>query len=191
MSIQIYKPNKNNNGFAFSFYKVPNKKDGLPSLFINAIAQYAWNDQKKIGSFSGNKDNPEKNISIKFNEFECGAIISAINNRFEWNTYHAYEDNKTQIKLSPWDKVINTTKLNSQTKESYEQKITLPAFGLVITRNGNQVFKIPLEPGEVECIKILCQTIIEEICNQNIYKRNKSENDTAVDNSNNSQDYEF
>jgi hypothetical protein len=175
MSIQIYKPNKNNNGFAFSFYIGENQRDGTPSLFINAIAQHSWDSNKKIGSFSGSKSDPEKNISIKFNEFECGSIISAIRNRYEWNTYHAYEDNKTQIKLSPWDKVITNTKINQKTKETYEEKITLPAFGLVITRNGNQVFKIPLEPGEIECVKILCKTIIGKICSKKIQK-SKPEN---------------
>jgi hypothetical protein len=176
MSIQIYKPNKNNTGFAFSFYMTNNHKDESASLFINAIAQHTWNDQKKIGSFSGNKDNPDKNISIKFNQFECGSIISCIENRYEWNTYHAYEDNKTQIKLSPWDKVISNTKINQKTKEPYEEKITIPAFGIVITRNGNQVFKIPLEPGEVECIKALCQAIILYSCKPISYnKNNKTE----------------
>lgn len=175
MSIQIYKPNKNNNGFAFSFYMGENQRDGSPSLFINAIAQHSWDDKKRIGSFSGSKSDPEKNISIKFNEFECGSIISAIRNRYEWNTYHAYEDNKTQIKLSPWDKVITNTKVNQKTKETYEEKVTLPAFGLVITRNGNQVFKIPVEPGEAECIKILCQTIISNICSKKIQKNKSSD----------------
>lgn len=186
MSIQIYKPNKNNNGFAFSFYMGENQRDGTPSLFINAIAQHSWDSNKKIGSFSGSKEDPTKNISIKFNEFECGSIISAIDNRYEWNTYHAYEDNKTQIKLSPWDKVITNTKLNSKTKETYEEKITLPAFGLVITRNGNQVFKIPMEPGEVQCVKILCQSIIQKICSKNAYKP-KAQSNT----NNNTDNYEF
>lgn len=176
MSIQIYKPNKTNTGFAFSFYMTNNNKDGSASLFINAIAQHTWNDQKKIGSFSGNKENPDKNISIKFNQFECGSIISCIENRYEWNTYHAYEDNKTQIKLSPWDKVISNTKINQKTKESYEEKVKIPAFGIVITRNGNQVFKIPLEPGEVECIKALCQSVISYSCKPISYsKNNKTE----------------
>jgi len=174
MSIQIYKPNKNNNGFAFSFYMGENQRDGSPSLFINAIAQHSWDDKKRIGSFSGSKSDTDKNISIKFNEFECGAIISAIENRYEWNTYHAYEDNKTQIKLSPWDKLITNTKVNQKTKETYEEKVKLPAFGLVITRNGNQVFKIPIEPGEAQCIKILCQTIISNICLKKIQKSKTS-----------------
>ena len=186
MSIQIYKPNRNNNGFAFSFYMGENNRDGSPSLFINAIAQHSWDSKKKIGSFSGSKEDPTKNISIKFNEFECGSIISAIENRYEWNTYHAYEENKTQIKLSPWDKVITNTKLNSKTKETYEEKITLPAFGLVITRNGNQVFKIPMEPGEVQCVKILCQSIIQKKCSKSAYKPKAQPNTNS-----NTNNYEF
>jgi hypothetical protein len=182
MSIQIYKPNKNNNGFAFSFYMGENPKDGSHSLFINAIAQHSWDSNKKIGSFSGSKEDPNKNISIKFNDFECGSIISSIENRYEWNTYHAYEENKTQIKLSPWDKVITNTKINQKTKEAYEEKVTLPAFGLVITRNGNQVFKIPLEPGEVQCIKFLCEFIIKKSFeNQSFKNKNQKPKEDNYD----------
>jgi hypothetical protein len=187
MSIQIYKPNKSNNGFAFSFYIGQNQKDNSLSLFINAIAQHSWDDKRRIGSFSANKNDPEKNISIKFNEFECGAIISSIKNRFEWNTYHAYEDNKTQIKLSPWDKEVKSTKINSQTKESYEAKTIVPAFGLVITRNGSQTFKIPLEPGEAECIRILCETLIQKNCESSIFKLGAKNNTQPKDN----QEYDF
>lgn len=181
MSIQIYKPNKTNTGFAFSFYAMQNSNNC--SLFINAIAQHSWDASKKIGSFSGSKNDPDKNISIKFNEFECGSIISAIDNRYEWNTYHAYEENKTQIKLSPWDKVTTNTKLNSKTKESYEEKVTLPAFGLVITRNGNQVFKIPVEPGEAQCIKVLCDSIIRKNCESKTFQSKKEQSSSS--------DYDF
>lgn len=170
MSIQIYKPNKTNTGFAFSFYIGENQKDSSPIFFINAIAQHSWDSSKRIGSFSGSKTDPTKNISIKFNQFECGAIISAINERYDWNTYHAFEDNKTQIRLTPWDKKVTSTKINQKTKESYEVTTMLPAFGLSITRNGNQTFKIPLEPGEAQCLKILCETVIRKICKTNSYK---------------------
>ena len=178
MSLQIYKPNKSNTGFAFSFYMGEDKKNKLPILFLNAIAQHSWDDKKRIGSFSGNKENPEKNLSIKFNEFEVGSIISAIKNRFEWNTYHALEDNKTQIKLSPWDKPVKITKINPKTKEAYEETQTLPAFGIVVTRNGNQVFRIALEPGEAECLKTLCGILLESRYNmliqaQRNYHKNK------------------
>ena len=65
MSIQIYKPNKNNTGFAFSFYIGQNNKNKAPILFINAIAQHSWDAKKRLGSFSGSKQDPLKNISIK------------------------------------------------------------------------------------------------------------------------------
>ena len=186
MSIQIYKPNKSNTGFAFSFYMGENKKDGSPSLFINAIAQHSWDSKKNIGSFSGSKEDPNKNISIKFNEFECGSIINAINNRYEWNTYHAYEENKTQIRLSPWDKQVNITKINSKTKEPYQDTVTIPAFGLSLTRNGNQVFKIPLEPGEAECIKVLCSSILYKVCEKRNFNKTSSPEIKT-----NSENYEF
>tara|TARA_Y100000361_G_scaffold69343_1_gene61198 strand:- start:4545 stop:5105 length:561 start_codon:yes stop_codon:yes gene_type:complete len=186
MSIQIYKPNKSNTGFAFSFYIGENQKDSSPILFLNAIAQHSWDSSKRIGSFSGSKADPLKNISIKFNEFECGAIISAINNRFEWNTYHAFEDNKTQIRLTPWDKKVTSTKINQKTKEPYEVTTTLPAFGISITRNGNQTFKIPLEPGEAECIKILCETVVRKICENTLYRASEKKKKAGG-----SSDYEF
>ena len=160
MSLQIYKPNKTNSGFAFSFYIAKDKKTSLPILFLNAIAQHSWDDKKRIGSFSGNKDNPDKNASIKFNEFEVGSIISAIENRFEWNTYHSFEENKTQIKLAPWDKPVKINKIDPQTKQPVETSQIIPAFGLSMTRNGSQTFRIALEPGEAEALKHLCKFLL-------------------------------
>ena len=72
MSIQIYKPNKSNTGFAFNFSMGVDKRSLEPVLFVSAIAQHSWDSKKRIGSFSESKNNPEKNINLKFNEFECG-----------------------------------------------------------------------------------------------------------------------
>ena len=160
MSLQIYKPNKSNTGFAFSFYIGEDRKTKMPILFLNAIAQHSWDSSKRLGSFSANKDNPDKNLSIKFNETEVGAIISSIDNRFEWSTYHSFEDNKTQIRLTPWDKENKVSKVNQKTKETYEETQKVPAFGLVVTRNGNQTFKISLEPGEAQCLKSVCKFLL-------------------------------
>ena len=160
MSLQIYKPNKSNTGFAFSFYIGEDRKTKMPILFLNAIAQHSWDSNKRLGSFSANKDNPDKNLSIKFNETEAGAIISSIDNRFEWSTYHSFEDNKTQIRLTPWDKEIKVSKVNQSTKDTYETTQKIPAFGLVVTRNGNQTFKISLEPGEAQCLKSVCKFLL-------------------------------
>ena len=51
MSIQIYKPNKNNTGFAFSFYIAENQKTQNPTLFLNAIAQHSWDAKKELVPF--------------------------------------------------------------------------------------------------------------------------------------------
>lgn len=162
MSISIYKPNSKNTGCAFSFrYGV--QKNGEPCLFVNSIKQYSWDDSKKTGNFSSNADDPSKNLSIKFNEFECGSIISALEERYEYNTFHNYEDNKTTIKFSPWDKQIKISSLNPSTKKFEEKKQVIPAFGMSITRNGTDTFKIPIEPGEVQVIIHFIRSIINRL----------------------------
>lgn len=167
MSISIYKPNSKNSGCAFSFrYGVQKNSD--PCLFVNSIKQYSWDDTKKTGNFSSNADDPSKNLSIKFNEFECGSIISSLRNRYEYNTFHNYEDNKTTIKFSPWDKKIKISSLNQKTKKFEENYQVIPAFGLSITRNGTDTFKIPLEPGEVEIIISFIQSIINRVIDHRI-----------------------
>jgi hypothetical protein len=105
---------------------------------MKSIKQHSWDGAKRIGNFSNNKEDSTKNLSIKFNESECGEIISAINHRHEFSTFHSYEENKTSIKFSPWDKKVKNS----------ESGATLPAFGITVTRNGSETFKIPLDPGE-------------------------------------------
>ncbi len=166
MSIQIYKPNKSNNGFAFNFSIGINKKNKEPVLYVSAIAQHSWDEKKRLGSFTENKDDPEKNINLKFNEFECGGIINAIERRYEYSTFHQFDNNKTTIKLTPWDKPVKSTKFNPSTKKYEEYKYTSPCFGLSITKNGNNTFKIPLEPGECECLKAYVGSILSKIYDQ-------------------------
>lgn len=173
MSISIYKPNSKNTGCAFSFrYGV--QKNQEPCLYVNSIKQYSWDDNKKTGSFSQNSNEPSKNLSIKFNEFECGSILSCLRNRYEYNTFHNYEDNKTTIKFSPWDKPVKTSSLNPKTKKFEEKQSVVPAFGISITRNGSDTFKIPLDPGEVEVIYQFIKSIISRLVNFRI--KNQIEN---------------
>jgi len=161
MSIQIYKPNKNNTGFGFSFSIGRDKKSGEPVLFTNAIAQYSWNNGS--GTFQGNSSNPEKTVTVKFNEFECGAIISAITNRYEWATFHKSGDSKTTIKLTPWDKVATIKSYDSKTKDFVESKQTIPAFGFTISKSGGTSFKLSLEPGECTCIVTFLKGLLDRI----------------------------
>lgn len=170
MSIQVYKPNKSNNGFAFSFSMGEDKKSGEPVLYVSAIAQHSWDDKKRIGSFIGNKENPNKNLNLKFNEFECGAIISCLKNRYEYSTFHKFEDNKTTIKFSPWDKSSKIQKFNPSTKSYEATSQTVPAFGISITKNGSDTFKLPLEPGEAECLRLFMENVISRIHDHRLTK---------------------
>ena len=138
MSLSFYKPNTSSTGCAFSFQIGTDAKNNAPSMFMKGIKQHSWDSAKRLGNFSNNKEDPTKNMSIKFNEAECGEIISAINCRHEFNTFHAFEDNKTSIRFSPWDKKPKGDSDGS----------TLPAFGITVTRNGSETFKMPLDPGE-------------------------------------------
>ena len=152
MNLSLYKPNSKNTGCAFNF-SVGTGNKGLPALYASAIQQHSWDSNAKTANFANNKDDPDKNINVKFNEFEVGSIISAFNNRHEYSTYHTFEENSTSIKFTPWDKQVKT-------KDGQQ---TVPAFGMVLTRNGNQVFRLPLEPGEVETLKGLFNFYLGEL----------------------------
>ena len=143
MSLSLYKPNSKNTGCAFNF-KIGANKNKEPVVYVTAIQQYSWDDSKKLANFSGNSNDEEKKINLKFTEFEIGGIMSAFKHRNEFSSYHSYDQSKTAIKFVPWDK---KTKIKNGDKEEW---VTLPAFGITFTRNGNQSFRIPVEAGEVE-----------------------------------------
>ena len=152
MSLSLYKPNSKNAGCAFNF-KIGTNKKHEPTLYVSSIQQFGWDSKTNTGNFSGNKDDPDKNIHVKFNEWEVGSIISAFNHRSEYSTFHAFEDNKTTIKFTPWDKRVKVKKQDPKTKQYVDETVISPAFGVVFTRNGNQTFRVPIEAGEVETIK--------------------------------------
>jgi hypothetical protein len=156
MNVAIYKPNSKNTGCAFSFRVSTQGK--LPVFYVNAILQHSWDDKKKTGSFIKNKDVDDKNVSFKLNDFELGEIVSSVTSRVPWNAYHSFKDNTTQIRFTPWDK---PRKIKG--KDGAEQAFTSPAFGLSVTRNGNQNYRIALEPGEVEVLKFLIQRYFQVV----------------------------
>ena len=104
MSLQIYKPNDKNTGCACSFKFGVDLKRNEPIVFVNAIQQHGWDAKERIGSFTENANNPDKSLTIKLNEVECGEFISAFDNRHEYSSYHDFDENKTSMKISPWDK---------------------------------------------------------------------------------------
>jgi len=156
MNVSIYKPNSKNNGSAFSFQISTQGKS--PVLYVNAIQQYSWDDNKKTGSFIKNKEVDDKNVSFKLNDFELGEILSSIKSRVPWNGYHKFNDNTTTIRFTPWDK---PRKIKG--KDGEEQTFSSPAFGFSVTRNGNQNYRIALEPGEVEVLRLLIEKYFQVV----------------------------
>ena len=156
MNVAIYKPNSKTTGCAFSFRISTQGK--LPVFYVNAIQQYSWDDKKKTGSFIKNKDSADKNVSFKLNDFELGEILSSITSRIPWNGYHSFNDNTTMIRFAPWDK---PRKIKG--KDGQDQTFTSPAFVISVTRNGNQNYRIALEPGESEVLKKLIEKYFQVV----------------------------
>ena len=144
MSLQIYKPNAKNTGSAFNF-SIDTRGD-KPIFYVNAIQQFSWNEQTKNGSFSGNRENPEKTIAVKLNEIEIGGLIHAIRTYGEWKAFHSFEENKTQIS---WTR--------------YKKKDGSDAFSFSISRNGNQKFGMGVELSEAETIRVFLESCLNKM----------------------------
>lgn len=96
--IQIYKPTPRVTGTACSFSF--NNLDG--NFYLNLIKQASWNDQKKIGSFSENSQNPEKKVVVKLSKIEVCGILDAIQNNRNADFFHNSESQKLGIKFGPY-----------------------------------------------------------------------------------------
>ena len=181
MSLQIYKPNPKNAGCACSFRFGVDMKSKDPVVYVNAIQQHSWDNNKKIGSFSENRNNPDKNLTIKLNEVECGEFISAFENRHDYSSYHDFDENKTSIKISPWDKQRKVSFKDPKTQK-YESKFTpVPAFGLSLIRNGNQVYKIPLDPGEVVMLRTFLTLALTKLFETRLQKQQEYQANKRAD----------
>ena len=101
MIVQYYKPNSKNTGCAFSFDIGSNQKNNEPCIYIRAIKQFSWNNERRTGSFSENSKNPEKSISLKINEIEAGGFINAIENYCDFSAFHSFQDNLLSLTGSP------------------------------------------------------------------------------------------
>lgn len=94
--MQIYKPNPRNLGHAISVEVQPDKE----SVFISFIKQATWDDTKKTGTFSANRQVKDANVSLKFNEPEIAGIIDAIeSSKGEFSFYHTNPQGNTAGKF--------------------------------------------------------------------------------------------
>jgi len=144
--INFYKPNSKNTGNAFGFRLGIQGKSEEPCLYMTAVKQHSWDSNKKSGSFSGNSKDPEKSVSMKFNESELGGFICAIENYEKFNAFHSFDDNKTSISLSPYTK-------NDGTK----------AFSFSVTRNSANKFGIGLEMSEAYLLANYFKFVLNKI----------------------------
>ena len=174
MSVVLYKPNSKNAGAAFTFSSGVNQKNGEPTFYISAVAQHSWNDERKIGSFSGNAGDPEKTINVKLSEFECGEFLSAFGHRYDYSTFHSFDGNSTTIKLSPWDKPVKVSKYDPESKGFKESQIKVPAFGITIARGKGHSFKIALDPGEVEFLSEFIREFMSVLIRFRIVKQKEA-----------------
>ena len=183
MSVTLYKPNSKNAGAAFTFSIGSDRKKNEPTLFISAIAQYSWDPDKKIGSFSGNREDATKTVNVKLSEYECGEILSAIKNRYDYSTFHSFEENNTTIKFTPWDKSVKVSKYDPESKGFKESTIKVPAFGVSISKGKGHTFKIPLDPGETEVLHEYLRYLLNELFKVRVQKQREAfqnrQNDTT------------
>ena len=86
MSLQIYKPNAKNAGCACSFRFGTDMKTQEPVVFINAIQQHSWDENKKIGSFFISTSGAFCIFSIIFDRLLRSFFIILIGERLPKNT---------------------------------------------------------------------------------------------------------
>ena len=116
---QIYHPNKNNTGFACSFSQ--SDKDNL--IYATLLKQSGWDPHKKIGVFKDSKNDPTKNVSIKLEHVEIGAILDCIDKNRSFSTMHDGEKYIKSIQFAPWmNKVAEGEK---PTQKGYSFSITI------------------------------------------------------------------
>ena len=68
------------------------------------IKQDSWNQEKRVGSFSKNKGNPQKSVITKLSRIEIAGIIDAIETNREFSAYHRSKKQILQIRFCPYMK---------------------------------------------------------------------------------------
>jgi hypothetical protein len=97
MSIQFYKPNKSNKGFAASFQD-SHQND---CVFVQIIKQSGWDDTKHIGSFATSRTDITANTTIKINDLEAAALLDVIERNRPFTAFHD-SDSPKSVSFVPW-----------------------------------------------------------------------------------------
>ena len=152
MALNIFKPNKNNTGFAFSFNFGLDQKSRW-SLYVSSIAQHSWNEQTKSGSFKENAQNPEKKLNTKFDIFEASGLVDALVNKISWKAFHSSDAGNVRINLNAFVP---------------KGQNTVQGFFLNIVKDDNKEFKIPVSLSEARALAIYLETGLQKNFLQNI-----------------------
>ena len=119
--INFYKANPRVTGTACSFYLNP--RDNV--FFSTMIKQDSWDENRRIGSFAKNKDNPSKKVNIKFSAMEIAGIIDAFESNREFSGYHG-SNQVVKFKFCPYLKDGNqigfSYSVNKESKEDSTDK---------------------------------------------------------------------
>lgn len=178
MNLPFYKPNAKNTGVLANFSI--GQRDSKPAFYLNMIRQHSWDANKRTGSFRENNDDADKKIAIKLNHTELGEFLASIASRVPYSGFHNFNDNKTSILLTPWDKPRKV-----KTKDG-EETYKTDAFGLVVTRNGSDTFRLPLDPGEVKVLERFIHRYLDVFFESNVYDSKPKSNKTNTQNQSNS-----
>ena len=146
--LTYYKPNKANRGMLASFKLVSRQsRDNEPfkegCVYLNLVRQTDWNAEKRTGSFK-NGDG----INVKFNIFELGKWLGAIERNGKFDTFHDSKD-KVTITFAPWmDKntgeQVGFALYVNRTREGAEDKFSI-AFRLGEEVALREFFKLAIE----------------------------------------------
>lgn len=155
MQISLFKPNSfekdgqfTGAAFAFKLVKTP---DG-PKFIMSGVKQKSWNAEKKLGSFYNNKDNPDKSVSVKFNEIELGNLIYSIRAYKDFSAFHTFGEDKTTITFKTYSK-----------KPKQGETEGAKAFSLTVKKNGSLQIGLGVELGEAEMLRVFFETALAEI----------------------------
>ena len=174
MKYTLYKPNSKNTGCACSFDIGSSGKNNGVSLYISFVLQSGWNDSNKTGSFKENAKNPDKTATVKLSAHEAGEFLSSLKTRIPYVAFHKSSEDTTIIKFTPWDKERKIKGKDSE--ESYSS----PAFGLSISRNSSQSFKVALEAGETMVLAELLKDFIKQSLYAEAQNKEVSKNDSPA-----------
>lgn len=105
--LQFYKPTKTVKGTACSFWR--NSDDN--SFWASMIKQDSWNDKTRTGSFSKNKNDPQKRVIVKFSATEIAGFIDSIERNAEYSGYHGSQKQVVKFKFCPYIKGEETVEL--------------------------------------------------------------------------------